>query len=67
MGISMGQGYYVASYILTNKLSSCPEEEREARSRERQSPGPAGLGFSSPWAGSIDCSGGVAVERDVCK
>merc|ERR1712168_901957 len=35
--------------IPTQQISSCLDVAKEARSRERQSPGVAVLDFSSPW------------------
>merc|ERR1719234_22823 len=44
---------------------ACLDAARVARSRERPSPGPAGQDSSFQWAGSIDCSGRVTMQREL--
>merc|ERR1712241_1299472 len=49
-----------SSYSVPNRNSStCLDVVKEAKSRERQSPDPAVLDSSSPWAGSTVCSARV--------
>ena len=51
-GYKLQPGHPTTQLSLTTKSSICLDAAKEAKSRERQSLGPAGLDSSSPSAGS---------------